>query len=618
MRFSGWVCLLFASLWLSGPASAYQEFEFDLPADASRALMNALFYQNEVPYGSGHTCKLQVVRPEAGEKPLQSDKNMLVCSYTSRTGGAAQLDFKFKGSESNPATKNSVILSGYDVAYLISAIYETFERLGDPLPADSLWSAETKCDSSGVECEQSFFLKSEFRNFGVPLMMCYRHSILTAPLPRVKLDRSKYSSETAYLNALIWKQGEAMERGHDSNTCGFMFDRTRPLQKGATSRSIVEHDPEVKVEASDLKTFSFISRERDGPIFKYAMNSFQAEERVMPGIQQTLADDAEKAEDRIRASGGQSTARHSLYLNRALQRLHFMREVFPDYESSVQRYQVMMSLIPDPDRWFLLSGALWLEWKVVPKTEFLAKIPARLRPLGDQAVSYRSGRTLYVNQGFLDSRFFRTDTMYGIENWLLWETLKLWIPDGDYDYEQFGERFSRFLTQGNLNEFRARDKRGRPGLSFITLTEEMTRKVRATTEWPWLAENTHYFAHDIDHGFEVVMFAAADIRTSDGKVVDTYPFQYHDSKPYAFTERDGSCVAPELDLFCEAAAKHPVTVEITPSLGKFSLQGLNFKWNGIESLPALRKSATVLSVQDCKSRLPLEVMDAISNVTTTF
>lgn len=598
---------LLSLLFLAAPAAASGSpaIEVELPEDSSRALTHAILYEKELPYGRDYRCRFQVTVPPKGAAPLKTAKNRLVCSFTSRTGTEAFDNHDFFDTEVAGTGGDSFLMIGELALNLISVAYTTIRTLGDPIPASALWESTTKCDARGIECEQNLLLNTRTKGvLPVPVMVCRRHSILTAAIAKTRVDRAKFKSEGAYLDELIYRQILARERGMDSNVCGVLYDQTKPVE--TAPRAVLRRpDPRVTFQPGDLQKLTYVSRDPDGPLFKTAFNAYQFELALVPAVAQTLSDDATALEARVRQQGGQVDARlHPLQV--ALGERERLVAALPRFRDDVQRFLVMLSLIPDPDRYFLLAGVHWLEWKAVPEKEFLALLPERLRALGSQAATYRAGRTLYLNRGFIDGGHFLPRQSDGIEMLLLWESIKLWLSPGA-DFARLSERFSRAITQGRLDEIKLRDARGVAGLTFVPFVEELTRTMRATTAWPWLPQHAFYFGVPTTDGFEVEVFAPARIRSGDGRVTDTFSFQYLTARPGEFDYRAGTTYArPEPKLFCGEAASRAsgsFTAEILPRLGRFSIRGLSPEWRGFREAEDSVTTASFTDRAHCETGL---------------
>lgn len=364
-----------------------------------------------------------------------------------------------------------------------------------------------------------------------------------------------------------------------------------------------------QVPIGDLRYISYYASTGEGvkdraitEFGKYAANAFQFEQYLNPHLNRTLSRDAERYAKQFDKDKFDGDSRLIPAYNAILDPVTALYEIFPEPHAGVTLLGYMLTLIPDPDRWFLIAALRSIEWKKVSENDFQKMIPPAWRALKNRVISYRKENTIYLNQGFFsESReTFRGDIQDGLENWLLWEVVKLWIPaEGDYDFASFGTRFSRMLLQANFNEFRVKDKDGHAALTFLDQVEVLSRDVRKLTNWSWHPELAPYFGKKSGARVHVRFLAPIQIESADGKTRDTYSFQHTKAAP-GYLDGRNWIDAVDMTLFCSARGEaFPVDVKLTPFEGTLDLEGIRSRWNGVKPMTAQVLTGKLRSKETC-------------------
>jgi hypothetical protein len=612
-------------LFVSALAGAATEVTFSLPEDASRQFMQAALWREFREFGTDYHCDVIVVRPALGEAPLQHPENRIECRFKESevANGIARIRFGETLIEATGKPERRFFIARGEIAEsTFLALTEFFHRRGNET-STGLLDRETTCNSAG-ECTQTYTLVtrsySTITSEKIYQMQCIRTSGLKKFVDAPKIDRSSLTNPTAYNDELIYLQDDADERVTRKSFCQFF--PFQPVEKPVEDPTRKPAPKEVSFDPQELREISYYwpgSNTTSSIMGKYSVNAFQRERLLKPFLSRTLSQDAYRMATDLQLHNKLPDERNISAFRLAIATLRPLYRIFKKHHEMVSVLIFEMTLIPDPDRWFLLAALASIEWKVLPPAEFARHLPKHWQELGELVISRREGNTIYVNQAFLDTDHFSLREQEGFDSWMLWETIKLWLlDDTKTDMRDLAARFSRSLSAGNFNEFRVKSANGRAGLAYIDVIAQVTGEVRATSQWPWTPENAYFQSEQDDTKplqlpIDVRFQAPSRIEEIGGKgIVETTSLQYEHATPGSL-DHPNRVMPFEVKLFCAGLEnRYPAKARIITRRGQLLLQGTKSEWRGIRDLEPL--TVEIPSASRCEESLEFGLRKAFQEI----
>lgn len=629
MRFLPGIAVLL-SLLASPHARAARDLRFALAPDSSRILAQVIFWQELRDFGSDYSCEFRVRRPEPGEKPLADPRNRFDCRFTHPDGSRATTGRDLGNSPVEAAGKPGdrfpfFTVDGLFPLALTMQLSEFYERRGGAPVPGGLLQSEARCEADG-RCNRLYTLNTkqltQISANPVEQLFCIETSV-----PANQPGRRPTETGAA-LFSQIHRQLQKEERVRLFSRCLFAPIQSAPVSSapgpatkpldGTKSGATFGAAPDIRFEPSELReiTFSWPREWAKHPMQRFAFDFARSEQDLKPFLSRTLSGDGYRYMEAFVTKRYQADDRMAFAYIAAQNLLEpFFYGLFKDRREALLMLMQELALIPDPDRWFLISALASFEWVPLPSKEFLQKVPAHWRPLGNRLVSRRVGRVIYVNRGFWESDAYDPEQRESLDNWMLWEAVKSYLPAGDVDFARFGERFSRSLTAGHFNEFRVKDAQGRAALTYLDTVERLARDVRRVSQWPWNPENGSYLYEGPSSGPPplpmTVRFQAPYLLEAIGgaPLTDTAALQFERASP-GDLDSPNRASAFELALFCDglAARGFPAQVRITPRRGVLLLDGTAGEWKGVEDLRPF--TVPISRASECASRLTAALIEA--------
>jgi hypothetical protein len=600
---------------------------FTLPEDASRDLAQVLMYRKFFRFGSDYSCQVRVTVPGAGEAPLFTTSNSLICEFNLEDGRRTKNEYRLGNSTveiaSEKADSRSFTLKGEFPHQTINMLHLAFTqgRAVRTLPADLHWTQKVSCENGVALCLEQYVLHTVrfpgAANKSVPQVLCQRLSQL-AVKSKFQLNRADFSSDEAYRDELILRQTLAHERVFSEPSCTFFVadvvgESAVSAVDPATSQSATPVSLGT-VPTADLRTITYAVfpeelglLDHPSPTGRTAINFYKLESDLNPYLSRYLSAEGARYAQAMQNGKYPGDARMLVAYQFAADALKPLYSALKPYSLNITIFGHLLTLIPDPDRWFLLSALRQLTWRVEPAEEFNRLIPARWRPFGERVATFRVGNMIHLNEAFLKSTRigqFNPKLMEGFEYLLLWETLKLFLPaEGDVDFASFTQRFSRMIQQGTLDEFRVKDSAGRYPLTFLTPVETIQNTVRATSQWPWHFNQAALTAIADAKGAEIRFLAPFRIESENGGARETFSFLFRNVRP-GHLDGLNTYLPIELGLFCDSlTGSFPQRARVTPVMGRIRLEGATPEWKGLEDVKSRHEWVTIQSKATCMKDL---------------
>ena len=169
--------------------------------------------------------------------------------------------------------------------------------------------------------------------------------------------------------------------------------------------------------------------------------------------------------------------RVSIALAEAKAILKPLEAMMPNHGSEILKAAYLLTLIPDPHRFFIMRALRSLKFRAVTAVQLAPHLPADWQVYANRVITYREGNELLFNQYYFgEAGFFSGGMIEGLGDLMVMEGIRYWLSPSALQSSDYLLRLTRALVAGNFSAFEELDQNGNYILAYLPAVKSAQAK----------------------------------------------------------------------------------------------------------------------------------------------